>query len=65
MAYQRKTCDEYELQGCYGHGWECLTTEDTWRAANEQRGCYARNEGGLYRIVKRRVPLTTTIEQEH
>jgi hypothetical protein len=57
MGYVRKTRDEYELQGNYGHGWECLTTEDSYRAAKEQRKCYDENEGGSYRIMPRRVPI--------
>ena len=54
--YQRKTIDEYELQGHYGFGWECLTTEETRKAAREQLKCYRDNEGGIYRIVKKRIP---------
>ena len=57
MAYVRKTRDEFELQGAYGQGWECLTTEDSMRAAIEQRKCYRENEGGSYRIVTRRVRI--------
>lgn len=58
MAYQRKTRDEFELQGNYGHGWECLTTEDTLAGARARRREYVDNEGGDYRIVTRRVPLS-------
>ncbi len=57
MAYQRKTRDEYELQGNYGQGWERLTTEETYSAAVEQRRCYRDNEGGSYRIRAVRVPI--------
>lgn len=58
MTYRRKTQDEYELQGNYGRGWECLTTEETYVEANLRRREYRGNEGGSYRIVKRRVPLS-------
>lgn len=57
MAYQRKTADEFTLQGHYGHGWEDLTTEDSIGAAMDQRRTYQENEGGRYRIVTRRVPI--------
>lgn len=48
---------EYALQGNYGHGWEDLTTEETRKAAQEQRQCYRENEGGTYRIIRRAAPL--------
>ena len=57
MAYQRKTRDEYELQGNYGQGWEALTTEETMREAKERRREYIENEGGNYRIKRHRVRL--------
>jgi hypothetical protein len=57
MAYQRKTRDEWELQGHYGQGWECLTTEESYSKAREQLRCYRENEGGRYRIKCRRVPI--------
>jgi hypothetical protein len=53
----RLTADEWELQGNYGHGWECLTTEESRAAARAQKKCYEENEGGNYRIVKRRVRI--------
>jgi len=58
MSYTRKTRDEYELQGNYGQGWECLTTEATFREAKERRREYVENEGGSYRIKARRVRIT-------
>ncbi len=57
MARARTTRDEYELQGNYGHGWECLTTEETMSEARERRREYVENEGGSYRIKARRVPI--------
>jgi len=46
----------YVLQGDYGYGdgWEDLTAEDTKEAIRERRREYQDNEGGVYRIVKRR-----------
>jgi hypothetical protein len=57
MAYQRKTRDEYELQGNYGQGWECLTTEDTRADIRARLREYRENEGGDYRVLTRRVRL--------
>lgn len=57
MAYVRKTVDEFDIMGYYGHGWEVLTTEESWRDAFAQVKCYRENEGGRYKIVKRRVKI--------
>jgi hypothetical protein len=58
MTYKRKTVDEYEIQGNYGQGWECLTAEETHKAAREQLRCYNENEPGApHRIVKRRIRM--------
>jgi hypothetical protein len=56
IMYQRKTYDEYEIQGNYGYGWEMVTTEETRQAAKEQLKCYRENEpNAAHRIVKIRV----------
>jgi hypothetical protein len=56
--YKRKTIDEYEIQGNYGQGFECATTEETWKAAREQKKCYDQNEPYVaHRIVKKRVKI--------
>lgn len=58
MAYVRKTEDEYEIQGCYQYGWECVTTEVTYRDAREQIRTYRANEPGVaFKIVHKRVKL--------
>lgn len=58
MAYIRKTRDEYEIQGHYGYGFECVTTEETWRDAKMQIKCYRENEPGTaFRIIKKRVHI--------
>lgn len=59
MPYQRKTRDEYEVQGNYGHGhgWEVETTETTRKEARARLREYQENGPGAYRIVKRRVPI--------
>ena len=43
----------YDLEGQYGHGWEIVTSEETMKAAIEQKKCYRENEGGTYRIICR------------
>ena len=56
MAYIRKTTDEYQVQGSYGHGWEMVTAEETRKAAREQLKCYNANEPYPHRIVLKRIP---------
>lgn len=56
--YKRKTVDEYEIQGNYGQGFECVTTEENRKAAREQLKCYRENEPSVaHRIVKKRVKI--------
>ena len=50
--YKRKTKDEWEIQGNYGHGWEMVTTEETYRQAREQLKCYRENEPGTPHRIK-------------
>lgn len=38
------TAYEYEIQGNYGQGWECVTTEETRSDAMAQLACYRENE---------------------
>jgi hypothetical protein len=57
MAYQRKTRDEFDVEGHYGEGWEIVTCEPTWQGARARIKEYRENEGGRYRIKPRRVPL--------
>lgn len=59
MAYVRKTRDVYEIQGDYGWGWECVTTETTWTDAKDMVKCYRENERGVpFRIKKTREKIT-------
>jgi hypothetical protein len=44
---------EWEVQGNYGYGWECLTTEDSLTAAIEQKLCYDVNEPTFRHRVKK------------
>jgi len=61
MAYQRKTADEYDLEGDYGQGWEILTCEATFSEAVKRRKEYRENgDFAPMRIKCRRVPLTPT-----
>lgn len=62
MAYERKTVDEFVIQGYYGrqHGWEDVTTEETYREARDQLRAYRENEPEYrHRLVTRRVRLGT------
>ena len=56
--YIRKTYDEYEVQGNYGYGWDCLTTCETLKEAKDDLKAYRENEPNVpHRIKKRRVPI--------
>jgi len=58
MAYQRKTRDEYEIQGKYYGKWELETTETTYKEAREQLKTYRENVPGVqFKIVVKRVKL--------
>ena len=43
---------DYEIQGNYGYGWDCLTTEETMKEAQEQLATYRANERVPLRIKK-------------
>jgi hypothetical protein len=45
------------LQGNYGygHGWEDLTAEESYSEIRARLKEYRENEGGTYRLIKRRV----------
>lgn len=62
--YKRITKDEYEIQGCYSQGWECVTTEETLKEAKTQLKCYNDNENYPHRIIKKRVKLILTLKQQ-
>ena len=45
------------LQGFYGyHGWEDLCASESRREVQDNLKDYRENEGGSYRIIKRREP---------
>lgn len=59
--YKRKTQDEYEIQGHYGYGWECVTVEDDRKEARARLREYKENEPQYaHRIVKKRVPIASS-----
>lgn len=57
MSYKRKTRDEFQIHGDYGQGFEEVTCYDTWREAKQGVREYRENEGGVYKIIKRRVKI--------
>ena len=58
MAYIRKTYDEYEIQVLSSDfGWECETTEKTYKEARQQARCYRENVNYPIRIVKKRIKI--------
>lgn len=50
----RVTEDSWEVQGNYGHGWECVTAETTYKEAKERLKEYRENEGGPFRLKLKR-----------
>lgn len=57
MAYKRKTRDVFEVQGNYGHGhgFECVTSEETRGEARKRLREYRENEPGVaFRVIKKR-----------
>jgi hypothetical protein len=53
---ERKTIDEYDIEGKYEPGWEVLTTEATHFRARDQIKLYREAEPGIaFRIKKHRV----------
>jgi hypothetical protein len=65
MPQPRKYDYLWVLQGDYGQGWEDLAAEDKSAAdgcdlqrIRQTRREYIENEGGTYRIISRRVPVS-------
>lgn len=50
---RRKMKDEFEVQGNYGQGWECVTTEETLQEARKRLKEYDENETGYSHRIKR------------
>jgi hypothetical protein len=52
----------YVLQGDYGQGWEDLTaaeqTPEGRKSIRTDLKCYRKEEGGTYRVIKRREKIT-------
>jgi hypothetical protein len=58
VMYIRKTKDEYEVQGNYGYGFECVTTESNMAEARKMLKDYITNDPSTsYKIVHKRVPI--------
>lgn len=55
MTYVRKTRDEFEIQGNYGHGWETVVTEENAAVAREQLNIYNANEPRYPHRIKKRM----------
>lgn len=55
---QRKTKDEFVIQGNYGHGWEDLSSYDNRREAVSDLKAYRENDKyGYHRLITRRVKI--------
>jgi hypothetical protein len=62
MPYERKTIDEFDLEGCYEGQWEVLTTEATRFLINLQRWSYNQNEPETRLRIKKRRVLKTALD---
>lgn len=58
MAYQRRTVDEYQLQGLFNGEWEEVTSSVTHFGASEHLREYRENDPRPYRIKKVRIPIS-------
>jgi hypothetical protein len=55
--YIRKTYDEWEVQGNYGYGWECVIAENNRIEARARLKEYRENEPNVpFRLIKTRKP---------
>lgn len=50
---------EWEVQGNYGQGWECVCTEETRKEALARLREYNANEFSPHRIVRKLVEVST------
>lgn len=58
MAYKRKTCDEFQIHGDYGEGFEELHAEDSRKEALKILRQYRENQPGIpFKLVVARIPL--------
>ena len=54
MKAKNKYCYLFVLQGNYGQGFEDLTASENYKEVKTDLKAYRENEGGNYRIIKRR-----------
>lgn len=64
MARERKTIDEYDIEGDYGDGYEVVNCEATWWAACKSIREYRANEPGIFRIKKHRIRKSTLTQEQ-
>ena len=57
MKKKNKYTYLHVLQGNYGygHGWEDLCSSESYREVRQNLQEYRENEGGVYRLINRRV----------
>jgi hypothetical protein len=63
MTRTRKTRDIFEVHGDYGygHGFECVTAEESWTEAKIRLNEYRDNEPGVrFKLVKTREKIVET-----
>ena len=52
--YTRKTIDRYDLMTNYGYGWECETSEYSYKEIKQRKKEYEENTNTAIRIEKHR-----------
>lgn len=62
MAYKRKTRDRWDIMTNFGYGWECETSEYTYKEARQRLKEYIENSCGRYdvRLEKHREKIPAT-----
>ena len=66
MAYERITEDEFQIHGDYGHGFEELTCETTFKEAKQCVKNYRENEPGVaFKLITKRIKINKDAEKTY
>lgn len=62
--YKRKTYDTWDICKNYGYGdgLEVVCTEDNYKDAKMNIKLYRENEGGSFKLIKRRVKINLEVK---
>lgn len=66
MVYVRTTEDEFQIHGNYGHGFEELTCETTFKEAKQCIKDYRKNEPGVaFKLITKRIKINKNVENTY